>query len=277
MAETRIEGIYESEIVKELDKIPFAFRDFPESTLYYEPTMPTPKPQLQIYASKGCPFQCTYCLWPHTMYRGHVTLRSPAKVAEEIRLCAEKQHYKSILFDDDTFNIGDARISELCDRLKQIVLPWTMMGRLDCSPLWLFDKMIGCGCVGMRFGVETFDAEVLRKIKKGLKVEDVKSVLAYLCKTYPRLMLHVTMMKNLPGQSRASHERDMEILKDMGFSGSSVLNRYRNYQLSNCVPFPGTTLYEDVMKKYSREELSDPKMYDGIQEGFAQIMEHLYD
>jgi radical SAM superfamily enzyme YgiQ (UPF0313 family) len=274
MLESGKNGIYESQIVEDIDAIPFAFRDFPESTLYYEPTMPTAKPQLQIYASKGCPFKCTYCLWPHTMYQGKVSLRSPAKVAEEIRLCVEKQNYKSILFDDDTFNLGDDRISELCDHLKQIGLPWTMMGRLDCSPLWLFDKMIGCGCVGMRFGIETFDAEVSRKIKKGLQVEDVKSVLDYLCKTYPQLMLHVTMMKNLPGQSRSSHERDMEILKTMGFS---VSNRYRSYQLSSCVPFPGTALYEDVLKKYGREELFDSKIYDGANEGFLQMMEHLYD
>jgi radical SAM superfamily enzyme YgiQ (UPF0313 family) len=149
-----------------------------------------------------------------------------------------------------------------------------MMGRLDCSPLWLFDKMIGCGCVGMRFGIETFDAEVSRKIKKGLKAEDVKSVLGYLCKTYPRLMLHVAMMKNLPGQSRSSQERDMEILKAMDFS---AFNPYRSYQLSSCVPFPGTALYRDVLKKYSMEEISDPRMYDGFSEGFPQMMEHLYD
>ncbi|MDR1874833.1 MAG: B12-binding domain-containing radical SAM protein [Synergistaceae bacterium] len=274
MMEKRTGGIYDSEIVKDLDDIPFAYRNFEESLLYYDPSMPTPRPQLQIYASKGCPFKCTYCLWPHTMYRGNVALRSPDKVAEEIRLCVEKQNYRSIFFDDDTFNLGDDRISALCDHLKRIGLPWTMMGRLDCSPLWLFDKMIDCGCVGMRFGIETFDAEVSRKIKKGLKAEDVKSVLRYLCNTYPRLMLHVTMMKNLPGQTRAIHERDMEILSDMGFS---LTNPYRSYQLSSCVPFPGTALYADIVKRYGMEGLSDHKMYDGSQEGFNQMMERLYD
>jgi radical SAM superfamily enzyme YgiQ (UPF0313 family) len=274
MLETGKEGIYESEIVRDLDEIPFAFRDFPESTLYYDPTMPTPKPQLQIYASKGCPFKCTYCLWPQVMYHGNVAVRSPDKVAEEIKLCVEKQNYKSIFFDDDTFNLGNDRISALCDHLKRIGLPWTMMGRLDCSPAWIYDKMMDSGCVGMRFGIETFDAEVSRKIKKGLEVDDVKSVLEYLCKSYPQLMLHVTMMKNLPGQSRAVHERDMSILKDMGFT---VSNRYRSYQLSSCVPFPGTALYEDVLKRYGKEKIFDPQIYDGANEGFADIMENLYD
>ena len=37
-------GIYESEVVKDLDKIPFPFRDYKSATKYYDPGMPTEKP-----------------------------------------------------------------------------------------------------------------------------------------------------------------------------------------------------------------------------------------
>ncbi len=64
-------------------------------------------------------------------------------------------------FDDDTFNVGNERISRLCDELKAIGLPWAMMGRLDCSPLWLCkDGEFWSQAVGMRFGIETFDQQV---------------------------------------------------------------------------------------------------------------------
>ncbi len=138
-----------------------------------------------------------------------------------------------------------------------------MMGRLDCSPEWLYDKMVDCGCVGMRFGVETFDIEVLKRINKGIERVDFRNTLENLSKKYPRLMIHVTMMRNLPGQSEEAHQRDMTILKDMGYSNHNIL---RTYQLASCVPFPGTRLYDDLMKENNGRQLNDFSLYDGAQD-----------
>lgn len=188
--------------------------------------------------------------------------KKPKKVYEEIRECVDKYGYKSIFFDDDTFNIGTERISKLCDYLKKIGLPWTMMGRLDTSPDWLFDKMVDSGCVGMRFGVETFNVEVLNKIKKGLERKDFLGTLKRLCNKYPKLMIHLTMMKDLPGQTDEMHQEDLKILEDLGFSPSIRKNKYRNYQLASCAPFPGTELYDMIKQKIS-EDLSRYDLYDG--------------
>ena len=259
MARSGRPGIYESEIVTDLDSIPFPFRDYASALRYFDPTMPTSRPQLQIYGSKGCPFKCTFCLWPQTMYAGKVALRKPEKIAEEIRYCVKKYGYRSIFFDDDTFNVGTERISRLCDELRQIGLPWTMMGRLDCSPDWLFDKMVESGCVGMRFGIETFNLEILKKINKGIERVDFKKTLEHLSDTYPHLYLHVTMMKDLPGQTEEIHTNDMKILQEMGFSTTDV---YRSFQLSACAPFPGTKMYDELIKEKG-SDLQDYRRYDG--------------
>jgi radical SAM superfamily enzyme YgiQ (UPF0313 family) len=67
------------------------------------------------------------------------------------------------------------------------------------------------------------------------------------------------MMKDLPGQTKEMHEADMEILHSMGYS---LTNIHRSYQVSACVPFPGTKLYEDLIK--NNTELShDYVRYDG--------------
>jgi anaerobic magnesium-protoporphyrin IX monomethyl ester cyclase len=258
MARTRHPGIYESVVVDDMDALPLPFRDYPAAIRYFDPTMPTPRPQLQIYASKGCPFKCSFCLWPQTMYQHKVSYRKPEKIAEEIRLCVSKYGYKSIFFDDDTFNIGNKRISQICDELKAIGLPWTMMGRLDCSPPWLYDKMVDSGCVGMRFGIETFDTQVLKNIKKGLESEELIETLRYICTKYPQVMLHVTMMKDLPGQTESIHAHDMKVLEEFGFSPH---DKYRNYQLAACAPFPGTEMYETMRKE--GHFMDDFSRYDG--------------
>lgn len=255
------EGIYESQVVKDLDDIPFPFRDYKNSSKYYDPSMPTPKPQLQIYASKGCPFKCTFCSWPQNMYFGNVAQRSPEKIRDEINEAIKKHNYKSIFFDDDTFNIGEERISKLCDYLKEIGLPWTMMGRLDCSPIWLYDKMVESGCVGMRFGIETFNQEVLKKVRKGIERKDFRYTLEHICTKYPNLMIHLTMMKDMPGQTEEMHQLDLQILKNLGFS--TDYRHPRNFQLSRCVPFPGTQMYEEIKQKKNNIDQYDK--YDGSQ------------
>lgn len=261
MVSSRRKGIYESAIVKDLDGIPFPIRDYPFASSYYDPTMPTPRPQLQLYGSKGCPFKCAFCLWPQTMYGGHVSLRSPKKIAEEIRQNVERYGYKSIFFDDDTFNLNTERVSSLCDELRSIGLPWTMMGRLDCSPTWLFDKMVDSGCVGMRFGIETFQNEVLARIQKGIERTDFRGTLEHLSHSYPKLMLHVTMMRDLPGQTEEMHQHDMDILKALNFSESDMR---RSYQLSRCVPFPGTRLYAEL-SQYMKGLDDNFRKFDGSQ------------
>ncbi len=249
MVLTRDKGIYESEVIRDLDNYPTPFRDINSFERYYDPSMPTPRPQLQIWGSKGCPFRCSFCLWPQTMYGGCSTQRSPKSIADEIRKEIKEHNIKSIFFDDDTFNIGTERISQLCDELKEIGLPWTMMGRLDCSPDWLYDKMVDSGCVGMRFGVESFDKDVLKNVKKGLERVDFLQTLKYISDKYPKVMIHLTMMKGLPGQTKEIHQKDMEILRDIGYEEirnfPHKTNIYRNYQLSELVVFSGTKMYDN--------------------------------
>jgi radical SAM superfamily enzyme YgiQ (UPF0313 family) len=260
MVRTRRPGIYESTVVRDLDAIPFPFRSFPAASSYYDSSMPTATPQLQVWGGKGCPFKCTYCLWPQTMYGGAVALRAPERIAAEIRECVAEGGYRSIFFDDDTFNLGNDRVARLCDELKAIGLPWTMMGRLDCSPDWLYDKMVDSGCVGMRFGVETFDLEVLARVKKGLERTDFRSTLEHLTRRHPQLVLHLTMMKSLPGQTAESHAADMRTLAALGFSPT---NRVRSVQVAACAPFPGTVLYDQLVAKVGKEALADFRKYDG--------------
>lgn len=257
-------GVYKAQAVMDVDSIPFPFRAYPSAAKYFDPSMPTPRPQLQIYGSKGCPFKCTFCVWPQAMFQKKVSLRQPEWIAAEIREAVALHGYRSIFFDDDTFNMGTDRISRLCDLLKEIGLPWTMMGRLDISPDWLYEKMVDSGCVGMRFGIETFDLQVLARVKKGIERKDFRGTLERLCNKYPNLMLHITMMRDMPGQSEEAHQLDMQIIHGLGFATEG--NVLRSYQLSRCAPFPGTEMYEELKASGNQEVLHDFRKYDGGQE-----------
>jgi len=66
-------------------------------------------PYVSLYTTRGCPAQCTFCLWPQTT-SGHAwRKRSSDDVAREMAKAKEYWPYvKEYFFDDDTFNIQKA-------------------------------------------------------------------------------------------------------------------------------------------------------------------------
>ncbi|MDR2124025.1 MAG: radical SAM protein [Desulfovibrio sp.] len=268
MVLTRRAGIYELDVVKDLDSIPTPDRTFFGAQLardYWIPNMPVP--QLQMWGSKGCAFRCSFCLWPSTMYGNNVSLRDPKYIAKEIATDVKCCGYQHVYFDDDTFNIGNERIEKLCLYMKELGLPWGIMARIDTSPLELFEKMISCGCVGMKFGIESFNLDVLKRINKGFSSRKTFDTLRRLTRQYPRVKFHLTTMRNLPGQTDAIFEQDQKILKNLGFMEN---NPYRTFQLSSCVPFPGTPLYAETAKRHGKEKMEDCLRYDGTQDTIMQ-------
>lgn len=231
---------------------------------YYDPSMPTEKIQLTVMTSRGCPFKCSYCQWPNVMNAGRYRARSAEAVVDELRQM--KTHLggemRSIFFDDDTWNLGKSRIEKILAGLKDLSLPWTMMGRIDTSKPELYDRMVDAGCVGMRFGVETFDQTLADNVKKSLDVQVAYENLKYLVTRYSNMEFHFTTMRNLPGEKPGSWQRDQELLQGLERLGAERNNRV-HWQISDCIPFPGTELWEELVTAGHRDTLENFELYDG--------------
>jgi radical SAM superfamily enzyme YgiQ (UPF0313 family) len=290
---------------------------------YYDPSMDTPRVQLTISTSRGCPFKCTYCQWPKVMNNGSYRFRRPASVLDEIRtvvraheqyvtalktalagrelalyglrnervsqsnaLRARQDHaqaaavfaeaqsieralstmtaggVRSIFFDDDTWNLGKGRVQELCAGLADIGLPWTMMGRIDTTGREQFDLMVDSGCVGMRFGIESFSQRLLDNTKKNLDARRSYETVRDLITRHRGLEFHFTTMRNLPGETQQDWQHDQQILTDLQSLGARNHNRI-HWQNSSCIPFPGTELWEEMVALGKGAKLRDFDMYDG--------------
>lgn len=269
--------IYRYEHLKNIDTLPNGENFTPLRPLevlgnYYDPSMPTPLVQLTVSTSRGCPFKCTYCQWPNVINNGQYRSRSAKNVLDEIKEMKERlgEHLGSIFFDDDTWNLGTKRIEELCDGLKEIGLPWTMMGRIDTSKPELYDKMVECGCVGMRFGVETFNQQLSNNVKKKMDTKKAYENLKHLVTHYSNMEFHFTTMKNLPGEEEGSWEKDQAILKELQALGEKNNNRV-HWQISDCIPFPGTELWEELVELGHEETLKNFRLYDGAPENTTTL------
>ncbi len=91
-------------------------------------------PFVSLYTTRGCPAQCTFCLWPQTLSGHPWRKRSTDAVAREMAKAKDARPWvKEFFFDDDTFNIQKARTIELCAKLKPLNL--TSASRRYTSPL----------------------------------------------------------------------------------------------------------------------------------------------
>jgi radical SAM superfamily enzyme YgiQ (UPF0313 family) len=80
-------------------------------------------PYVALYTARGCPAQCTFCLWPQTLGGHPWSKRSTDDVAREVAKATEYwPNVKEFVFDDDTFNIQKARTVELCAKLRPLNL-----------------------------------------------------------------------------------------------------------------------------------------------------------
>ena len=114
-------------------------------------------PFVSLYTTRGCPAQCTFCLWPQTLSGHPWRKRSTDDVAREMAKAKEYWPYvKEFFFDDDTFNIQKARTVELCAKLKPLRLTWSCTSRVTTDYETL-KAMKEAGCRLLIVGYESGD------------------------------------------------------------------------------------------------------------------------
>jgi len=194
-------------------------------------------PYVSLYTTRGCPAQCTFCLWPQTT-SGHAwRKRSSDDVAREMARAKEYWPYvKEYFFDDDTFNIQKARTVELCAKLKPLGLTWSCTSRVTTDYETL-KAMREAGCRLLIVGYESGDQQILKNIKKGATVERARQFTKDAHKL--GLVIHGDFILGLPGETRETIRNTIAFAKELDVE---------TIQVSVAHAYPGTELYDFAVK-----------------------------
>ncbi len=243
----------ERPLYKKLDDIPWPYTEELPMKRYHDCPGGIPAPSAQMWASRGCPFTCTFCAWPQIMYKPHqYRTRNVKDVVDEIEFLKSKG-FKSFYFDDDTFNVGKKRMLELCDEIKRrnINLPWAIMARADLMDEEILKAMKESGLHALKYGVESSSQELIDACNKKLDIKKAeKNVL--LTKKFG-IKVHLTFTFGLPGETKKTIQDTINFA--LRINPESV-------QFSITTPFPGTTLF-DEMKEKGQLVSTDFQDYDG--------------
>ena len=240
--------------ITDLDSLPWPEREEPVIYNYNDGFCGLPLPNVQIWSSRGCPFGCTFCLWPQTMYQGcKYRLRQPSKVLDEMEYLIDKYHFKAVYFDDDIFNADKNHVLEICSEMKKrsIKTPWAAMARADLMNESLLEKMKDSGLYAIKYGIESANQKVLDLCNKKMDLA-IASRMTEITKALG-IKLHLTFCLGLTGETRETINQTLDFI---------YKQRPDSFQISWATPLPGTAYYQSLESQgllLSR----DWSLYDG--------------
>lgn len=239
-------------ILLDVNTLPWPDReDFP-AALYRD--FAFREPCIQIISSRGCPNSCIFCQERWVLYNSPVYRRRDARnVVDEIEHCIQRYGAKQFYFDDMSFVVDKKHVQAICDEIlrRGLDIPWTCMGDAIYVDREMLAKMHQAGCIGMKYGVETANPDILARIGKPLRLEKVREVNRWLKEL--SIWSHATFTIGLPGENRSHIERTIGFAVEL--SPDSV-------QFSIAIPFPGTPFYRWADRQ-GYLLTKDWSMYDG--------------
>lgn len=214
-----------------LDLLPFPARHLLNLDLY---RMPDTRRRLGIVlASKGCPFNCIFCLVPR-LYGQRVIFRSPVSLVDEIEQCVNEFGIRDFWFRADTFTLNKQWVIEVCKAMihKKLRIRWTTNSRVDTIDAERLDWMKRAGCFAIGFGIESGNQEILDKIQKGITLDQCRNAVR-LCKERG-ILTYLFFMIGLPWESRETVRQTVAFARELD---GDICN------FSIAYPFPGSGLY----------------------------------
>lgn len=168
-------GILENpdrELIEDLDSLPFPDYDsfgVQRYPCYKQKTLP-------LITSRGCPFGCNYCSVRLSMGQ-RFRARSAWNVYLELKTLYERG-FNSFDINDDCFTLDKIRASDICDLIieNDLDIRFQLYNgiRVDTVTLELLKKMKKAGCYFISYGCEAGNEKVLKAIKKGISLKQVR-------------------------------------------------------------------------------------------------------
>jgi len=195
-----------------------------------------------MVTSRGCPYGCTYC--SNEVFGRRWRSRSPQNVVAEIKQLMETYGARKFNLMDDAATIDQKRIMEICQLIidDKLDIQWTCVTRLNATSPELLAKMKEAGCVNISYGIESGNPNTLKRIKKGLTVEQAEQAVKYTHEA--GVECSVNFMYGFPWETPEDIRKTTEFIKK--------IRPYITYIQPGGVltPYPATQIYNEYHEEY---------------------------
>ncbi len=202
--------------IENLDELPFVskvYKKFLKIENYFNPN--ALYPMVTITTSRGCPFPCTFCVYPQTLMGRGFRVRSVENVVSEMEYIVKNfPQAKAIFFEDDTMTVNKNRCKELAELIinKKLNISWTANARigLDYETMRIMKK---AGCRSFCVGFESGSQKILDNMKKKAKLDEMESFMTNARKA--GILIHGCFMAGLPGETKETLQETLNLAKKL--------------------------------------------------------------
>ncbi len=189
-----------------------------------------------MITSRGCPCKCIFCDRPHLGKQFRA--RSADNVVDEFEQCW-KLGINEILVYDDTFTINQQRVIDICKKIieRKIKIFWGIRARVDTINAEMLVLLKKAGCVRINYGVESGDPEVLKRLDKGITLEQVERAFSMTRKHGLDALAY--FMIGCPGETKETIKKTLNFAK-------KLKPTYVHFTI--LMPFPSTKVYADALE-----------------------------
>lgn len=222
------------ERVRNLDTIPFPARHL-MPLKEYTSSVSKHGYLTTILSSRGCPFNCLYCVRDHD-YRE----RSVKNVVDEIEHVVRDFHIKEIYIFDSTFTANKKRVIKICKEIlrRKIRITWVTETRVDCVSLEVLRWMKRAGCSRVQYGVESTEPRVLKELRKNIALQQINNAFKWTKQT--GLEVLASFMIGSPGDTIESMLRTIN-------TSVKLDPDYAVFTITTI--FPGTDLHDRAVNE----------------------------
>ncbi len=162
---------------------------------------------------RGCDGTCIFCPEPYAKGT-HIRVRNPENVAQELENLLA-QGVDTFHTCDSEFNLPPGHALSVCEAIiargLEDRIGWYAYATPHPFPEELAEAMRRAGCVGIDFGVDHADDEMLRRLGRKHSVEHLRETAA-LCRKHDIPIMYDLLIGG-PGETRDSIRRTIETLK----------------------------------------------------------------
>jgi anaerobic magnesium-protoporphyrin IX monomethyl ester cyclase len=234
-------AIVENPVYKliDVDDVPTPFAELGTLDNYRQKAFAYRKtPFAMVQTVRGCPFKCVFCSSPNyltTIQGGKLRAHSMPWIERQLDYLVYERGVREVYFVDDTFNWRKSRVFEICALIEKKYpgLAWSCNFEVAHASREMLAAMQRAGCWSIMIGAESGSQEILNRIQKKIKVEQIVQAADW-CHELG-LMGRASFILGHPGETPETLQQTMDLARRV---------RLPFVTFSLMTPFAGTRMFD---------------------------------
>ncbi len=199
---------------------------------------------MPILASRGCPYQCTFCSSPQ-MWTTRYAMRTPSKVLDEVARYQRDYGATNIDFYDLTAIVRKDWIMSFTGEIKRRSMKFTWQlpsgTRSEALDAEVLKELSETGCVNLTYAPESGSERTLQAVKKRVKLGRLVKSMREAKKQ--GISVKCNMIIGFPDETR------MDVFRSLFFVWKAALAGVDDCPLVLFTPYPGSELFKNLRAK----------------------------